>query len=318
MTLELDPEQGNVVAKEAIVTFKNLKEAIIANNGSGIYLVKVKGISLIHLFSLVAVLEFVKKEFPEIILELGIPRQNIYKDIYADALKHCSFLNKVHDFKKISKDYNFIVDCTTVCIQEEMFVDSPLTRENKYMHYLGFSFEEKPKFVWKSLPKEPKVTASLSNRKVIFIQASSSSSLSDWDIQKVDDLIERHPDIDWVLVDYNRKTRRWNKYKNVINASKIRFRSMVNLLSKCDYFIGIDNEFSYLAQQFGIPGVTLLKPKSNFHNYLIPNKNIQVITVNDCKCKLYQPCNRDQDCIKSIPLDTLNKCIEEFKVSTSE
>ena len=285
----------------------SLYQDIVLKKGQGRWCVirRVGGIG--DVVMILPTLKALKSKFPQMELTFAIDMHTTSNNVYYELCKNLPYIDHLVDARYVQRSsYSKTVDISSVCIRYERSDLPSINRIDLFAKACGLpQLREKLPGVVVEKQESLWARSKLPGGRVIALHTASMEEKRSWPIENYIEIVERaameHPDLNFVVFDFNSKYRHWGKHSNVLDFSRTTLREMMALISEVDYFIGPDSGPMHLAGAVETQSLILfgsIPPAARINHY----RSHRAITAEKLKCLgcWYANCNYNVKCMKDI------------------
>jgi ADP-heptose:LPS heptosyltransferase len=258
-------------------------------------------------------LKQLKTEFPNIHLTFAIDMHTTGNNVYYEMCKNLPYINELVDARYVERNkYDGVIDISSVCIRYEHSGLPTLNRIDIFARAAGVPkmASKLPEYIIEPAEKawaDVRVRALREKgKKLVVLHTASMEGKRCWPIEKYVEIVERaeklHPNVHFLILDFNRKYASWDKFQNVSNFSSTTLREMTALISVCDLFIGPDSGPMHLAGAIQKSSIVLfgsIPPEARI-NYYSTHEAVRLEGLPCLGC-WYKPCPFNEKCMKDLP-----------------
>ena len=263
-------------------------------------------------------LKALRKKYPESYIELAIHTDGANDNIFK-FINPCSFVNKVSDFRKVTKEkYGWFIDVSEVA--------------EPSWEILGFNLRSRIKYYCELLKVNasedvPQIELSLEEiaygknflnafEKVFFIDTSSIDNrrcIAGEVIRGLIYNINSHYKNHCILLSDWRNVSNCSGLKNVINVSTFSLRKIASLIKESDVFFGPDSGLMHLSAAMKTKSIVafgMVPPEYRIGTY--PTHEAVRVESLSCLGCWYKPCHNNLKCMKSLDTYIIYKKIKNI------
>lgn len=295
----------------------NVYEYLSKHDGKGDILILRKLGGIGDILMCTPALKQIKTDFPLATLHFGIDMESTHGNIYFELVKNLPFIDKVINHRHADQNkYNVVVDLSSVCIKYEHSGLPVLNRIEIFSRACGipkllekcslYQVEENERNYAKKILQPFRKE----NKKIVALHTASMEGKRTWPIEKYIEIVKQaekeNLNIKFIIFDWNKKGKDWNKYSNCFNASNTTVRQMTALIEQVDLFIGPDSGPMHLAGAVKTPSIVIfgsIPPEARINHYLT-HEGFRLDNLACIGC-WYKPCPYDNKCMKELPSDRI-------------
>lgn len=222
-----------------------------------------------------------KRRFPNLHLTLALDRHRTSNDVYYALVCNASFVDQIIDARYVNHgDFDAVTDISAVCVRYERSDLPSINRINLFARKLGVQQLRNTLPFYRVEALEAIVAkARIANfnpngGKVIALHTASFEDKRSWPIQYIVNLIKyvekRHPELRFIIFDFNKRYTRWREHKNVLDCSQTNLREMAALIAEADLYVGPDSGPMHIAGAVKTMSLVLfgsIPPEARINHY---------------------------------------------------
>lgn len=250
-----------------------------------------------------------RKDFPKLEIYFAIDMSST--DSYKLLLNNFSAVDYLISAKDVGRySFDWKIDITSVCIRHEHSSEKKKNRIDIFANALGIRKLDNPLPFYSVTREESKQVESYirENKKNVFIHTASFDPQRSPSLSIFHDLIKAHPDVNFLVSDFNNKNRNWN-YSNCQDISSLPIRAKAALIKLSDRFIGPDSGLMHIAGAVGTQSVVIFgsipaKVRINYYpTHRAYTKDL------DCLGCWYKPCPYNRQCMKELDVEKISRML---------